>query len=196
CGRAARPDAAARPGHLRRSGADPRRSVGDPGRHDQVQGDHRPRRPGQIPRRSLRAGRALDARGQGEMNAPNSAIASAARLAVAESPAPPSRLLAWMRAALRRLLPVAGISVIGLGWHLVAVSGAYTEEQLPGPLAVWRAAGEIWANGALLGHVGASLARFGTSYLAAVTVAVPRQAGSHVPEQGAVGPDLARGPPD
>ena len=107
------------------------------------------------------------------MNAPNSAIASAARLAVIESPAPPSRLLAWMRAALRRLLPVAGISVIGLGWHLVAVSGAYTEEQLPGPLAVWRAAGEIWANGALLGHVGASLARFGTSYLAAVTVAVP-----------------------
>ena len=109
------------------------------------------------------------------MNAPNSAIAGAtARLGAAESRPPRAPPLSLrMRAWRRRLLPFAGISVLLLAWHLLAASGVYTEEQLPGPLVVWRAAGEIWADGTLLGHVGASLGRFGASYLAAVAVAIP-----------------------
>jgi len=109
------------------------------------------------------------------VNAPNSAIAGVgARLGAADgslrrTPSLAARLRAWRR----RLLPFAGVSVLLVAWQLVAVSGVYTEEQLPGPVAVWRAAGEIWADGSLLGHVGASLARFGASYLAAVAVAVP-----------------------
>ena len=109
------------------------------------------------------------------MSAPGSAIAQAtARLLPQEGRGPRARrpaavLWTW----LRKLLPFAGIAVLLALWQLVAASGIYTEDQLPGPLVVLRAGRETWASGALLGHVGASLGRFGASYLAAVAIAIP-----------------------
>jgi len=109
------------------------------------------------------------------MSAPGSVIAQAtARLLPQEgrrSRARRSTAVLWTW--LRKLLPFAGIAVLLVLWQLVAASGIYTEDQLPGPLVVLRAGRETWASGALLGHVGASLGRFGASYLAAVGIAIP-----------------------
>jgi len=109
------------------------------------------------------------------MSAPGSVVARAtAGLAPREARGSRARrpgavLWTW----LRKLLPLAGIAVLLALWQLVAASGIYTEDQLPGPLVVLRAGRETWASGALLGHVGASLGRFGASYLAAVAIAIP-----------------------
>ena len=87
--------------------------------------------------------------------------------------APRADVFAGVRSFVRRFLPVLGIAFVLAVWQLVASSGRYTDEQLPAPGAVARAALELWADGTLLSHVGASLSRFGIAYLAAVGAAVP-----------------------
>ena len=86
---------------------------------------------------------------------------------------PPTDARSLLVAAARRLLPFAGLALLVLVWHLLAASGLYTSEQLPAPLDALRASREVWRDGSLLPHVGASLARFASAYLAAVAVAVP-----------------------
>jgi NitT/TauT family transport system permease protein len=76
-------------------------------------------------------------------------------------------------AGVRKLLPFAGIALLLAAWQLLAASGLYTADQLPGPLDALRASREAWGEGTLLPHVFASLARFGSAYLAAVAVAIP-----------------------
>jgi NitT/TauT family transport system permease protein len=73
----------------------------------------------------------------------------------------------------RKLLPFAGIGLLLVCWHLLAASGLYTADQLPGPLDALRASREAWSEGTLLPHVAASLGRFAVAYGAAVVVAVP-----------------------
>ncbi len=73
----------------------------------------------------------------------------------------------------RKLLPLTGIvALVGI-WHLLAVSGLYSIDQLPGPLDAVRASREVFHEGTLLPNVAASLARFAIAYTAAVAVAVP-----------------------
>jgi len=83
------------------------------------------------------------------------------------------RLRPLLGAALRKLLPFAGLAVLLALWQLLAASGLYTSEQLPPPIDVLRASREAWADGTLVSHVGASLLRFASAYLAAVATAVP-----------------------
>jgi NitT/TauT family transport system permease protein len=78
-----------------------------------------------------------------------------------------------LSAVARRLLPFAGVASLLALWQLLAASGLYTVDQLPGPLDALRASREAWTGGALLSHVAASLLRFASAYLAAVAVAVP-----------------------
>jgi NitT/TauT family transport system permease protein len=78
-----------------------------------------------------------------------------------------------LRASARALLPFAGIALLLVAWQVLAASGLYTSEQLPTPLDALRASRETWAEGALLRHVGASLARFVVAYGLATAVAVP-----------------------
>lgn len=78
-----------------------------------------------------------------------------------------------LAAAGRRLLPFAGIALLLVVWHLLAASGLYTADQLPGPLDALRASRETWSEGTLLPHVLASLARFAVAYGVAAGVAVP-----------------------
>ncbi len=80
---------------------------------------------------------------------------------------------AWILAAARKLLPFAGVVSLVALWELLAASRLYTVDQLPGPLDALRASREVWTEGALLGHVTASLGRFASAYFAAVAVAVP-----------------------
>jgi len=62
---------------------------------------------------------------------------------------------------------------IALGiWHLVAASGIYTQEQLPGPWQVAKGAVELWDRGILFEHIGVSLYRFGVAYSLAVSSAI------------------------
>jgi NitT/TauT family transport system permease protein len=69
------------------------------------------------------------------------------------------------------LVPLlAGVAFIAV-WQLAA--GRYTPEQLPGPTDVLKAIKELSDNGVLWGHIGISLARFGSAYLLAVTIAIP-----------------------
>lgn len=83
--------------------------------------------------------------------------------------APPARSRV-ARAVDRRLVPVSGIAGLVVAWQAAALSGRWTAEQLPGPLAVLGAGVELLKSGALFGHVGASLARFLVAYcLAAIT---------------------------
>jgi NitT/TauT family transport system permease protein len=85
--------------------------------------------------------------------------------------APQARTI--LAALARKLLPFAGIGLLLVCWHLLAASGLYTADQLPGPLDALRASREAWSEGTLLPHVAASLARFAVAYGAAVVVAVP-----------------------
>jgi NitT/TauT family transport system permease protein len=78
-----------------------------------------------------------------------------------------------LAAAARKLLPFSGVALLLAVWHLLAASGLYTAEQLPAPLDALRASREVWREGKLLPHIGASLARFASAYIAAVGVAVP-----------------------
>jgi NitT/TauT family transport system permease protein len=102
---------------------------------------------------------------------------SAEATTLARAPGSPARRRPALRpllgAALRKLLPFAGLGVLLALWQLVAASGHYTSEQLPSPVDVLRASRETWADGTLLSHVGASLARFASAYLVAVAAAVP-----------------------
>jgi NitT/TauT family transport system permease protein len=91
----------------------------------------------------------------------------------ARSERPAARVRPILVAGARKLLPLAGIAGLIAVWQLAVSSGRYSEEQLPGPLVILRAAQETWASGALLQHVGASLGRFAAAYLLAVAVAVP-----------------------
>jgi NitT/TauT family transport system permease protein len=80
---------------------------------------------------------------------------------------------AFVLATARKLLPLAGVGFLLALWQLLAASGLYTVDQLPGPLDALRASREVWAQGSLLPHVTASLARFASAYFVAVAVAVP-----------------------
>lgn len=95
---------------------------------------------------------------------------------VPATPAPSRRrfaVRATLAAAARALVPTAGIvSLIGI-WHLLAVSGLYSVDQLPGPVDALRASREAFNEGTLLPNIAASLARFAVAYLAAVAIAVP-----------------------
>ena len=77
-----------------------------------------------------------------------------------------------VRALDRWLVPVSGIATLLAAWQAAAVSGRWTAEQLPGPIAVLRAGGELLASGSLATHVGASLARFLTAYALAAALGV------------------------
>lgn len=77
-----------------------------------------------------------------------------------------------LRAIAHRLVPFAGIAGLMVAWQLLASSGRYTEDQLPGPMQVLRAGRELWADGVLAGHVGASLGRFALAYVSAVACAL------------------------
>jgi NitT/TauT family transport system permease protein len=79
----------------------------------------------------------------------------------------------WILAGARKLIPFAGIASLLAVWQLLAASRLYTVDQLPAPLDALRATREVWADGALLAHVTASLGRFAFAYFAAVAVAVP-----------------------
>jgi NitT/TauT family transport system permease protein len=72
---------------------------------------------------------------------------------------------------LKFILPIlTGIAFVAL-WQLAA--GHYTPEQLPAPGDVVKAVIELSDTGVLWGHIGISLARFGTAYLLATSVAIP-----------------------
>jgi NitT/TauT family transport system permease protein len=90
-----------------------------------------------------------------------------------ELDARPRAVRPWRRRIAAALVPWSGIAALLGGWQALASSGRYTCDQLPGPLLVARALGEVWGEGSLLGHVEASLLRFGLAYLAAVAAAVP-----------------------
>ena len=103
--------------------------------------------------------------------------AEATTVASASAAPRPRRRLPNVRtvltAAARKLLPFSGLALLLATWHVLAVSGLYTAEQLPAPLDALRASREVWTEGTLLPHIGASLARFASAYIAAVGVAVP-----------------------
>jgi NitT/TauT family transport system permease protein len=102
-----------------------------------------------------------------------SAAVSCGPVAPPRAGAPARAIPAPVRSfAQRRLVPLTGIVALVALWHVAASSGAYTADQLPSPAATARAAVEAWRTG-LLGHVGASLARFAGAYGAAVVLAVP-----------------------
>lgn len=101
---------------------------------------------------------------------PHPPVLAAPLPAAAGDGAAPARRLRGLR---RGLVSFTGIGLLLAAWQLLAGSGLYSAEQLPGPALVLRAGGEMWADAALLGHVGASLARFALAYLAATAAAVP-----------------------
>lgn len=70
------------------------------------------------------------------------------------------------------LTPLLTLGVLAGIWQMVAVSGIYTPEQLPGPVQVAKGAVELWEKDILLEHIGISLYRFGVAYLLAVTCGV------------------------
>ena len=69
--------------------------------------------------------------------------------------------------------PFAGIATLLVVWQLLAASGRWSTDQLPGPWLVAAGARELLADGSLLGHVAASVARFAMAYALAVTAALP-----------------------
>lgn len=69
--------------------------------------------------------------------------------------------------------PFAGIATLLAVWHLLAASGRWSADQLPGPWLVATGARELLADGSLLGHVAASVARFAMAYALAVAAALP-----------------------
>jgi NitT/TauT family transport system permease protein len=103
----------------------------------------------------------------------NGEASTLARSSAREATRPRQKLRTMLAEAGRKLLPFSGLAVLLAVWQLLAASGRYTADQLPAPLDVLRACREVWAEGALASHVGASLARFFAAYLAAVAVAVP-----------------------
>ena len=64
-----------------------------------------------------------------------------------------------------------GLTLFAAIWQ--AAAGLYTPEQLPAPTDVLKAVKELSDNGVLWGHIGISLARFGSAYLLAVAAAIP-----------------------
>ena len=70
------------------------------------------------------------------------------------------------------ITPLIILGILTGIWQLVATSGIYTVEQLPGPLLVVKGAVELWERGILLEHIGVSLLRFGVAYILAVTLGV------------------------
>jgi NitT/TauT family transport system permease protein len=103
-------------------------------------------------------------------------MSEATTLPAARAPAAPRRAPAartLLAGAGRKLLPLAGLALLLGVWQALAASGLYSAEQLPGPIAAFRASRETWSEGTLLPHVAASLARFASAYLAAVALAVP-----------------------
>jgi NitT/TauT family transport system permease protein len=96
-----------------------------------------------------------------------------ASASAAPRPRRPPNARSVLAAAARKLLPLSGVALLLAVWQLLAASGLYTAEQLPAPLDALRASRELWTEGALFPHIGASLARFASAYLAAVGVAVP-----------------------
>jgi len=71
----------------------------------------------------------------------------------------------------RYVLGLAGVLLVAGIWQ--ALASLYTIEQLPGPLVVVKALGELFASGVLLKSIAISLARFFTAYLLASAAAVP-----------------------
>lgn len=75
------------------------------------------------------------------------------------------------RNVLNLIFPIVSCCAFIALWQLVA--GHYTPEQLPAPVDVIKAIKELSDNGVLWGHIGISLARFGSAYLLAVCIAIP-----------------------
>lgn len=77
-----------------------------------------------------------------------------------------------MVARLQKLaLPFSSLIAFTLLWHLAA--RRYPPEQFPTPGGVVAAIIELADMGTLWGHIGISLARFGSAYLLAVAAAIP-----------------------
>src|SRR6185295_13786395 len=70
-----------------------------------------------------------------------------------------------------RLLPVIGIAAFLVAWGAAVAVTPHT--MVPGPIAVFKALGEIAIDGVLFEHMAASLFRVALGYLAAVVVALP-----------------------
>src|SRR5262245_10038303 len=70
-----------------------------------------------------------------------------------------------------RLLPVIGIAGFLVAWGAAVAVAPGT--MVPGPVAVFKALGEIAIDGGLFEHMTASLLRVAVGYLAAVVVALP-----------------------
>ncbi len=79
----------------------------------------------------------------------------------------------WARHAVHVTVPFSGIALLLGVWHLLAASGRWSADQLPGPWVVLASARELAADGAIAGHVGASLARFAIAYVLAIATALP-----------------------
>jgi len=73
------------------------------------------------------------------------------------TPAPRGSILRspWARVGLGLLLPVALLAL----WQLLSTNGTFSPVQLPRPLAVLQAGGELLADGALWTHIGISTQR-------------------------------------
>jgi NitT/TauT family transport system permease protein len=72
---------------------------------------------------------------------------------------------------IRRLLPLTGIALFLLAWHVAVVLARGTI--LPGPIAVGRAVGELAVRGLLVKYIVASLFRVTWGYALAAGVGVP-----------------------
>lgn len=70
------------------------------------------------------------------------------------------------------ITPLLTMGILTGIWQMVAASGIYTPEQLPGPVQVAKGAVELWQRGILFEHIGVSLYRFGVAYTLAVSLAV------------------------
>ena len=75
------------------------------------------------------------------------------------------------------MLSAAGLAAFFLVWQLLAASGAFPANYLPGPLAVLRTIGELarqpYSGATLWGHLAASLGRFGVGFMLAAAVGIP-----------------------
>lgn len=71
----------------------------------------------------------------------------------------------------QRVLPLVSAAAFIAMWQVAA--RFYPPEQFPAPTDVVKALVELSADGVLWGHIGVSLARFGSAYLLALVTAVP-----------------------
>ncbi len=77
-----------------------------------------------------------------------------------------------MISAERILLPIITLLILLSSWHMLAISGVYTEYQFPGPLAVFQALAEMVRDGTLWEHINISLYRFGIAFALAIIIGI------------------------